>query len=124
MLVSKYLRFDQVVLCWIINEQTGSLFDQIDNVLRLICGNGRTTKASTTELIHLQEIGADIFRAVNNNAPAECSIVKTSFHAPDPQRKAVASIIRVFRNVESQATLAGRRAVGEGSGELAAGSPP
>src|SRR5580698_3560833 len=108
MLVSKYLRSDQVVLCRIINEQTGSLFDQIDNVLRLIRGNGRTTIASTTELIHLQEIGTDIFRTVNDNTAFKRPVIKASFQPSDPQREPGAAIIGVLRDVKSKTALAGR----------------
>ena len=85
MLVVKYLRSDQVFLRWIINEQTGSFLDQINDRLRLIRRNSWTTIASTAELIHLQEIGTNILRTVNDNAPPESPVIKTSFHPPDPE---------------------------------------
>jgi len=85
MLVVKYLRSDEVFLSWKIDEQTRSLLYQIDNVLRLIRRYSRTTKTSTAEPIHLQEIGTDILGAVHDNAPPERPVIETSFHPSDPQ---------------------------------------
>ena len=106
MLVVKYLRSDQVFLCWIINEHTRSLLDQINDRLRLIRRNSRTTIASTAELIHLQEIGTDILRAMHNNSSPERPVIEAPFHPSDPQGKPVASIIGVLRHIEAQTALA------------------
>src|ERR1700728_4259722 len=102
MLVVKYLRSDQVFWSWVINKQTGSFLDQIDDLFRFIRRNRRTTVTSATELIHLQEIGTDIFRSMHYYIATIRPVIKTSFQPPDFQGKAIIPIISALGHIKTQ----------------------
>ena len=102
MLAIQYLRSACIFFSWMKNEQTGSLFYQIDDRLGFIRGDGRATKAPATETVHIEKIGTDIFRTMHHDTTRARPVVKTSFHASDPQRQTVIPIISALRDIKTQ----------------------
>ena len=118
MLAVKYLASGCVFFGWVINEQNGTFFYQIDDRLDLICRNGRAAITSSTELVHLEKIGADILASMHHDIPSAGTVVKAPLHAPNFQRQPVVAIIGSLGDIESKAALMRRGVVGERAGKF------
>ena|ERR1700759_903266 len=89
MLAVKYLASGCVFFGWVINEQNGTFFYQIDDSFRLIRGNCRATITSAAELIHFEKIRSDILTSMHHNIPASGLVVNAAFHPAYSQGKSV-----------------------------------
>lgn len=100
----------------IVDEDERAAPDEIDHAVRHFAPQGRAAPAAAETSVGLDEIAADVRRAVDHDGALARQIVDPLLEAPQTQRLAVAPLVALLGQEEPEARLLAAGTVRKGRG--------
>lgn len=115
-LIVEYTRPLEIYLRRIIDKETGPLLDHGYDLRAHIVGDRGTAVGRPHHSIFLQDAGAHIRGAVNDDIPAAGHVIEASVHAVDTEGETVVAVVGFAGDIEAEAAFIRVAAVGERAG--------